>query len=119
MRLESRENGTNNNNDYVTFSSFQVQARECLFEKQQLVEKIDSAKIIENGIQEAKDQSKLLELAQEAQLLSDEYTGVNEQISFNELKEFIPPAWSSLVQVRNSQLTSFLTGYVLKSECIL
>lgn len=48
------------------FHKLQVQARECLFEKQQSVEKVDSSKIIEN----VQDQSRVVELAQEAQLLS-------------------------------------------------
>lgn len=80
----------------LLFYKFQVQARECLFEKQQSSDKVDTDKIVENG----QDQSKLIELAQEAQLLSDEYVRVSDLLSHEELKEFIPPAWSSLVQVK-------------------
>jgi hypothetical protein len=99
-----------------------VQARECLFEKQQTVDKIDSNKIIENGVQGADDQSKLIELSQEAQLLSDEYTRVSELLSHNELKEFIPPAWSSLVQVKRDLYRCVAHHYIatlLLSECEL
>jgi hypothetical protein len=77
-----------------------------LFEKQQSVDRVDSSKIIENGVQDAKEQMKLIELAQESQLLSDEYVRVSELLSHEELKEFIPPAWSSLVQV--SRIKYFL-----------
>jgi hypothetical protein len=86
-------------NFILFFCKLQVQARECLFEKQQSVEKVDSSKIIENGLHDKHEQTKLIELAQEAQLLSDEYVRVSELLSHEELKEFIPPAWSSLVQV--------------------
>ncbi|XP_021968422.1 rhophilin-2-B [Folsomia candida] len=95
---------------------FLVQARECLFEKQQSVEKVDSSKIIEN----VQDQSRVVELAQEAQLLSDEYVRVSELLSHEELKEFIPPAWSSLVQVKRDLYKCLAHHYLstlLLSEC--
>jgi hypothetical protein len=89
-----------------------VQARECLFEKQQVVDRIDISKIIENGVKGAQDQTKLLELAQESQLLSDEYTRVAELLFHEELKEFIPPAWSSLVQVKQDLYKSVAHHYI-------
>jgi hypothetical protein len=80
--------------------ALQVQARECLFEKQEKLDRVDSNKIIENGVSGSEEEGKLIELSQEAQLLADEYTRVSQLLLHEELKEFIPPAWSSLVQVR-------------------
>ncbi|ODN05568.1 Rhophilin-2-B, partial [Orchesella cincta] len=101
---------------------FLVQARECLFEKQQTVDKIDCNKIIENGVRDAKEQIKLIELAQESQLLSDEYSKVSDLLSHEELKEFIPPAWSSLVHVKRELYKSVAHHYLatlLLTECEL
>lgn len=47
--------------------------------------------------------------------LQDEYVRVSELLSHEELKEFIPPAWSSLVQVNQSLLTRKKYSWVVNS----
>jgi hypothetical protein len=65
-----------------------------------MVDRVDISRIAEQGVEEGDEQIRLIELAQESQLISDEYTRVSVLFSHEELKEFIPAAWSSLVQVK-------------------